>query len=141
MDAAISRRSRFGRVAQTLIVFQFLAVMALPLALCCCLEMTAEAAAHDSHTHDGHQGHDGHGGSQNARPCPHHRHAPADDSDGTHAGCSRLVQLVLMLSGLIGLPEPQAPVIASLSPTGTLLERELTLVEFVSPVATPPPRA
>ena len=140
MAGATSRSRRFGRVARTLIVFQFLAVMALPLALCCCLEMTAEAA-HNSHTQDGHQGHEGHKNKGDARPCPHHNHVPADDSDGTHVGCGRLVQLVLMLSGLIGVPEVPVPVIASLLPTDVLLEQELTLVEFFPVVASPPPRA
>jgi len=122
-------------VAGVLVGFQILAVMALPVALCCCVDMAIETASPAASTHEGH------GTDSDSPPCPHHAHTPAEGSDEMEPGCSRLVQLVLVLSGLIGVPHSPYPALTSLSPAGALSLSDQILPEFFPLVESPPPRA
>ena len=128
------------RLAPLMILFQGLAVLALPAALCCCLAvMMAERDA------DGHAVHrlgsaDASGGDED---CPHHDLARPVNNESNPAGpgCDWVDQMVLVLSGLIGVTTAEFDSVAELNELGTLSSITYKAITFFPPVESPPPRA
>ena len=137
-----SRRLRhgfIGRVAPVTVLFQFLGVLAVPIALCCCLEMAAGPSGHDVH-------HSAAAGSehtdQTEEGCPHHDSSDlARHTEDTDNGCEQLDSLVMALAGLIGVAETHDELMQSLTPIDRVAARTSELVEVLILVESPPPRA
>ena len=131
-------------IASATLVFQCLAVFALPAALCCCVEMTLATATHDT-------AHGADHGAASETPgvdeaCPHHNLAtPAggerDSGNRDDSGCDRLDQLVLSLAGLIGVSEASPPTVEPLSALGAVPPSTVGAADAVFSVESPPPRA
>lgn len=120
------------------LAFQGLAVLAVPLALCCCLAMAADAD-HASHQSAGHEPH----AESMSEPCPHHDLDPraTDETGATTAGCQHLDRLIIALAGLIGVaPSPSAPTHA-LTPSNAVWALVARAEDPVFGVESPPPRA
>lgn len=129
-----------GRVARLALAFQGLAVLALPLALCCCVALAGqdgEDHGHHSHAVDSETTAPTH----DADTCPHHSGPAAETPVDTPPGCEHLDTLVMALSALVGVVEQQTPLQGTLTETGFVPVPTLRLVAIPSSVESPPPRA
>lgn len=131
-----SKRRFVSRVVPAALAVQCLSVLVLPIALCCCLEMSADATKHDSEAHAGHE-------ALVDDPCPHHvRTAQSPESSGgSEAGCSHVDQFVLLLSGMIGVSEAGHVLSDGLAAVPVGSSAPSALVDIIIPTYTPPPRA
>jgi hypothetical protein len=141
MSSSRSKQRLVRRIAPVALTLQFLAVLALPIALSCCLDMTAEAATSGS-TRARHHGPVS-DADQTANTCPHHEQVvpPTGDSNRTDTGCRYLDALVMALTGLIGVTELHPGFSQSLTPLAVVSPVTVDLVDTIRPVEFPPPRA
>ena len=141
MSLGRSKRRFVQRTAPAALIVQLLSVLALPLALCCCLEMAGEAATHGS-THAQHLGSVPDGGPS-ADACPHHDgSAPVHEPEGSSdTGCIHIHRFVILLRGLIGVAEEARSVPHQPAVRPVTVFAALDVVDMFLPVESPPPRA
>ena len=139
MFITFCRRRLSGRVVPVALSLWCLPVLAVPLALCCCLAMAAEGPTHGSGHADRPASHSDAGGEA----CPHHDLAPAAKSDSStpEAGCQDLDRLVIALAGLIGVAPSSPELTYTLSSLSSVSVLAVDADDPVFPVESPPPRA
>ena len=128
---SISRcRTRLaGQVVPVVLVFQGMAVLAIPVALCCCLTMVAGATDESAVP-----------GGDDA--CVHHDPAPpaTGDAAGSADGCRHVDSFVVALAGLIGIAAPVQDVVPTFVPLSVVSAPTVRAENAVLTIDSPPPQ-
>ena len=130
MSSRRSNQSIVRPIATAALTFQLLVTLAMPLAICCCLEMTAEATAASGHEPE-----------ENA--CPHHNliSPAARDARSSDTGCASFDAFVTVLAKLIGISDTDLGFNQSLTALAVVSPLTVDPVDMILPVESPPPRA
>ena len=127
------------RAAPGALLIQGFAVLAVPLAFCCCVSMAADLSSHGNH--DVHH----HAADPLPSPagdaCPHHGPgAIPETTESDDPTCPHVDRLVMALAGLVGTTDTVESNDDPLAPVGVVRLAHLILDSVPTRIDIPPPR-